>query len=180
MELLVIDESEMTPEMDAGIREGLCECFPADADVFSRTRAWHGSLASWSILLREPSGHIVAHTGVVDRKILAGDVPLHVAGIQNVFVLPDQRGKGLSDRVMVAAMKEAAAGHYDCGLLFCVPELEKVYARCGWKRLADVPVIRINERRMEVPIPGKNIAMFYPLKVTEFPAGRIHLQGNDW
>jgi hypothetical protein len=97
-----------------------------------------------------------------------------------VFVLPDQRGKGLSDRVMVAAMKEAAAGHYDCGLLFCVPELEKVYARCGWKRLADVPVIRIDERRTEVPIPGKNIAMFYPLKVTEFPPGRIHLQGNDW
>jgi len=41
-------------------------------------------------------------------------------------------------------------------------------------------VIRIDETGTEAPIPGKNETMFYPLKVSTFPPGRIHLRGNDW
>lgn len=178
--MLIVEEKTMPLELDEKIRHGLVACFPADAEVFSRTRAWHGSAPAWSVLLLD-AAHVVAHCGVVERSIRVGDVPLLIGGIQNVFVLPALRGQGLCDIVMRASMSEAMRRGYDCGLLFCTPALEKTYSRVGWKSLGDErEVTRIDESGDEVPIPEKNIAMYHALKRPEFPLGTIHLQGNDW
>jgi GNAT superfamily N-acetyltransferase len=174
----LIDETGMPPLLDAAIRASLCDCFPADTAVFHQTRAWHGSKPSFTVLL-EKQNRVIAHVGVVDRTIRAGDTPLRVAGVQNVFVLPGFRGQGLSSQVLRTAMAEAARRDFDGGLLFCVPQLEKVYAPHGWQGLGWREVIRVEEGR-EIPIPDKNIAMFNPLRIAVFPDGRIHLQGNDW
>lgn len=175
----VIDESAMPPAIDAAIRASLCVCFPDDRDIFSQSRAWHGSAASYSIVMEE-NGEVIAHVGIVDRTITAGETKVRVAGIQNVLVLPTQRGRGLCDTVMNAAMEEARKRDFDAGLLYCVPELEKVYARCGWTLLPKEEIVRIDETGQGQALPAKNIAMYYPLRVTDFPAGRIHLNGNDW
>lgn len=179
MEIKIVQEIEITDAIDRGVKDGLCRCFPPDIEIFSESRGWHGSMPSWSVII-EDSGRIVAHVGIIDRVIKAGNRQLRVAGIQNVFVLPEYRGQCLSDKIMDASMKEAEMLDFDAGLLYCVPTLEKVYARCGWKLLPKEDIIRIDEHGCEVAIPGKNIAMFFPLKVSEFPAGTIHLQGNDW
>ncbi len=179
MKTTVIDETEMSPELDQSIRDGLCVCFSPDVEVFSKTRTWHGSAPAWSVVM-EMDGKVVAHVGIVDRKIRVGDRFLRVAGIQNVFVLPEERGKGLCDAVMDTAMVEAAKRRFDAGLLFCVPELEKVYARVGWKLMPKEDVVRIDDNGAEQKLPAKNIAMFFPLKVKKFPPGTIHLRGNDW
>ena len=178
MQLRLIDETEMPPRLDEQIRAGLCVCFPADVAVFRHTRAWHGSPPEFSAVL-EDAGRVVAHAGVVKREITVAGAPLLVAGVQNVFVLPEHRGQGLSARVLQAAMAEAGCRGLDCGLLFCVPKLTPIYARCSWHDLGERQVIRVEEGR-EVPIPGKNTAMFYPLRVAAFPTGLIHLRGNDW
>jgi predicted N-acetyltransferase YhbS len=179
MELNIVDESDVDVFLDQKIRNGLCVCFPEDVSVFSQTRAWHCSAPAWSVIMKERE-KIIAHCGVVDRTIKAGEVPIRIAGIQNVFVLPDHRGKGLCDKVMNKAMEEAERRQYECGLLFCVPELEKVYARCGWKLLPRENVYRIDENGEVKALPEKNIAMFHPLKRTIFPPGDISLEGNDW
>ncbi len=177
--LRLIPEEAMTPDLDAAIRRGLCVCFPDNAADFSLTRSWHGSGPAWTALV-EDDGLILAHAGAVDRVIRAGDRPLAVAGIQNVYVLPPHRASGLSNLVMKAVMEEAARRARDCGLLFCVPRLERLYSRMGWIALpADTPVVRV-DGGVECPIPGKNIAMYYPLAQRDFPPGLIHLQGNDW
>lgn len=172
------DETQMSPEADARIRAGLSVCFPKDVEIFSRTRAWHGSAPEYSAVL-EDADRIVAHAGVVRRSIAVGGRPVVVAGVQNVFVLPECRGKGLSGRVLNAAMAEAERRRFDCGLLFCVPALKRVYEGCGWEDLGQREVVRVEEGR-ELPLPGENIAMFYPLRVGTFPEGLIHLCGNDW
>ncbi|MEX0774681.1 MAG: GNAT family N-acetyltransferase [Phycisphaeraceae bacterium] len=174
----IIDESAMTARDDQRIRQSLCLCFSADADTFGQSRAWHGSGPAFSIVIQHED-RIIAHVGVVDRHLTAGDSLLRVAGIQNVMVLPDHRGQHLADQVMLAAMHEARRRAYDAGLLFCIPALEALYQRCGWTTLPDRPVIRLDAGR-ECPLPGKNIAMWHPLKLTHFPAGTIHLRGNDW
>jgi GNAT superfamily N-acetyltransferase len=179
MRLRTVLEAEMTPELDAAIRRGLEVSFPEDAGIFSRTRAWHGSAPAFSIVL-EHEGEVIAHVGVVDRVISAGGHALRVAGIQNVFVLPEFRRRGLTTALMEAAMREAAARDFDLGLLFCVPEIERVYSRSGWLTLDPRPTIRVDESGNEVEIPGKNIAMFYPLRQPSFPQGVLHLGGNDW
>jgi predicted N-acetyltransferase YhbS len=178
MKLSLVDETKMPPCLDDKIREGLCTCFPPDAPVFSRSRAWHGSTPEYSVVL-EDEDLVIAHVGVVGRTIAVGGTPLRVAGVQNVYVLPEYRGKHLSTGVMRAAMTEAAHRDLDCGLLFCVPSLERVYASCGWQNLGRRRVVRVEHGR-EVPIPDKNIAMFHPIRVTAFPDGLIHLCGNDW
>jgi hypothetical protein len=49
----------------------------------------------------------------------------------------------------------------------------------GWTRI-DTDVLMRNKEGKAVPIPGKNIAMVYPLNEKEFPAGEIDLEGPDW
>ena len=193
MEPRIVDESSMPPELDAAIRRGLCLSFPKDAEHFRLGRDWHGSGPAYSVVVLDAvpvvavpvgrqataSPEVVAHAGVVDRVIDAGGVPVRVAGVLNVFVVPSQRGRGLVHRVMSAAMAEAARRGFDCGLLFCVPELQKVYERTGWILLPPAQITRVAEGR-ELPLPEGNIAMFLPLARPDFPSGDIHLRGNDW
>ncbi len=175
----IIEETNINAAMDRKIKSGLCRCFPNDAKNFSQTRAWHGSFPAFSVIV-EDQGIVLAHVGIVDRVIKVANTGLRVGGLQNVFVLESCRGKGLFDNIMVTAMKESGRLGFDAGLLYCVPALEKVYARCGWKLLPENKIIRINEDGKKLALPEKNIAMFYPLKINEFPAGTIYLQGNDW
>ena len=178
MKISTFDETAIPPDLDARIRQGLCTCFPKDADVFVRTRAWHGSRPEYTVVA-EDAGRVVAHAGVVARTVTVGPVMLRAAGVQNVFVAPEYRGRNLSAEVLRCAMKEAAGRDFDAGLLFCMPELEGVYTGCGWRGLGPRAIVRIAEGR-ELPLPGGNIALFYPLRVADFPDGVIHLRGNDW
>ncbi len=175
----IISENEITPDLDSSIRSGLCRCFPKEVETFSGTRAWHGSFPSYSVIAEDGAG-IAAHVGIIDRIIKAGILYMRIAGIQNVFVMEEYRGSGLGRRIMKAAMKEAGRLRFDAGLLYCIPELVKVYAGSGWNLIPEKKIIRINENGEEVFLPEKNIAMYYPLKSGFFPEGIIHLQGNDW
>jgi GNAT superfamily N-acetyltransferase len=178
MNLCTIDEARMPPGLDAEIRSGLCRCFPPDVAVYSHTRAWHGSPPEYSLVVSD-ADRVLAHLGVVGRTIDVGGRPLRVAGVQNVYVLPEHRGAGLSQQLIEAAMAEADRRAFDCGLLFCMPALATVYAPCGWRLVSPRPITRV-EAGQTLPLPGKNIAMFHPPRVAEFPDGPIDLRGNDW
>ena len=49
----------------------------------------------------------------------------------------------------------------------------------GWQKI-DANVLMKDEQGNSVPIPGKNIAMIYPLKRKDFPSGDVDLDGLDW
>jgi hypothetical protein len=65
-------------------------------------------------------------------------------------------------------------------LLFCIPEIEKVYARAEWRTVPPVPITRITETGEAADLPPPNVAMYFPLVKNAFPPGPIHLNGNDW
>jgi hypothetical protein len=178
MQLSLIDETDISPALDAEIRATLCVCFPADIATYRHTRAWHGAVATYTSMLRDGQ-RLVAHASVIDRKITVAGRQLRVAGVENVFVVPDFRGQRLSRHVLIPAMEEAARRRFDCGLLFCLPILAKIYAECGWQSLQPRTIVRVEDGE-ERPLPAKNIAMFHPLHVTQFPDGPVHLGGNDW
>ena len=175
----IVPESSMDARLDAEIRRGLCVCFPPDVDVFSQTRKWHGCGPAWSVVL-EDGPAVIAHLGAVERTVDMDGELVRVAGLQNVYVLPVFRGKGYADQVLNAAMVEAGRQGYDCGLLFCIPKIVHVYARCGWKTMENVDVVRVDNDGQEKPLPGVNVAMYYPLRRKELAPRRIHLRGNDW
>ena len=175
----LIDESDLAPDLEASIRRMLVMCFPKDARFFSHSRAWHGSPPSFSAVVVEGE-EVIAHLGVVQRRITIGDAPADVAGIQNVAVLPEHRGKGLTRKMLTAAVDEALQRHLDYGLLFCEPKTIPVYARCGWLELPDQPLVRIDSDEQEKPLLPGNLPMWFPLAKRAFPAGTVHLGGNDW
>ena len=179
MNINLVRERDVSRDLDKRIKEGLCLCFPDDKETFSVTRAWHNTAPLW-ILYSDYNYSIISHVGVVDRNIRVGDQVVRIAGIQNVFVLPEFRGKGFCDVLMKEAMDKAAEYGFDYGFLFCIPEIEKVYERCGWIKLPDTSILLTDESGKDGVLPGKNVAMYFPLKFDTFPSGNIHLQGNDW
>ena len=176
--LEVIAEAEMPDALDHAIRKLLCWCFPDDAASFALARAWHESAPAFSVICREAHA-LLGHVGIVIRRIRCGSVPVTVAGVQNLCVVPERRGTGLSQRLMRRAMREAAQRHVCFGLLFCVPELERFYQSLGWCK-TDAPVLMLDEQGRCAAIPQKNIAMFCESGEDCFPAGTIDLMGRDW
>ena len=90
------------------------------------------------------------------------------------------RGKGFCDALMNAAMFKAVEHSFDFGLLFCISDIEKVDERSGWIKLSHSYMLFIDESVNDGILPGKNIAMYFPLKLSTYPTRDIHLQGNDW
>jgi GNAT superfamily N-acetyltransferase len=179
MQLEILKESDVSPELDAAIREILCICFPYEKQIFSGTRAWHGIKPSFVILLQK-AGNIIAYLAVVDRIIKVAEEPVRVAGIHGVCVLPEYRGRRLSAKLLRAAMDKSDRLGFDLGLLFTGSDLIKHYASCGWKLLANKPIIRVDKNSTEITMPAQQTTMYYPLARPDFPPGPVHLQGNDW
>jgi GNAT superfamily N-acetyltransferase len=174
----IVIESEISAELDREIRSLLCECFPADAGEFSQQRAWHNSLPAYSVIARD-DGNLVGQIGIVQREVRVGGCLLLVAGVQNFCVRKSHRGMGLSRDLMRIAMAEAAAREIPFGMLFCLPELEKIYVPMGWTTNAAVVEMR-DEHGSRTPLPDKNITMIADLTPQRFPDGPIDLMGRDW
>ncbi len=183
MNIRCYKEKEITEELDLKIREGQCRSFPQYADTFKNSRYWHGILPVSSVVVfsDDESSSVIAHIGIIQREIIvAGNDRLSVFGIQNVFILPEYRGQGLLDKMMGEIIRIVESGGYDCGLLFCVPELEKVYSRFSWKKIFNASISAVDDEGLVSPISAATIGMFYPLTIREFPEGDINLQGYDW
>ena len=180
IKISVIDEKQISEDLDLAIRDGLVECFPPDVKCFSKQSWWH-SRPQWRVLAQDKKGHIVGHIAIVVRNVLVGhkEATVKVAGIQSVFVCPEMQGTGLSDMIMKRAMQRADEQDIEAGFLFCVSRFEKTYSRMGWRKI-DAGILMVNEQGQTVPILGKNIAMIYPLKRNDFPAGDVNLTGRDW
>lgn len=175
----VIDEAGMPPALDREIREFLCVCFPEDAGTFARTRHWHGTAPAVSVVCRDHQPGLAGHVGVIVRTIQIGRERRRIFGIQNMAVAPDRRGTPVGAALMQAALAEARRRGIEHGVLFCIPGLEKYYARTGWRR-CDVDVRMDWAGQRDVPVLGKNICMAHELAGQAFPQGNIHLLGPDW
>ncbi len=178
--IFLVEEKDISKAVDKLIRDGLAACFPPDAQYFSRQSWWH-TRPLWRVLAQDSSDKVIGHIAVVLRRVLVGPKaePVTVAGIQSLFVRPDRRGKGISDRMMELAMSEARDREIDAGLLFCVGKYESVYSRMGWTTI-DARVFMRDSANHIKPIPGKNITMIHCLKADVFPSGDIDLAGADW
>jgi GNAT superfamily N-acetyltransferase len=176
----IINEDDISPDLDRAIRETLVTCFPADREYF-QARSWWHCVPIYRVLGKGDGDSIAAHVAIVERTVVVGQSlsRIHVAGVQGFYVLPGYRGAGLSDKMMLIAMEEANRRGFDAGLLFCVDRLQTVYGRMGWHKL-DSDVYMSDDKEGRKLIPAKNITMFYPIVTMQFPPGDIDLAGTDW
>ena len=168
----------VTEQLDHAIRQLLCACFPGDAAVFARSRAWHDSAPAYSVVALDGE-RLVGHIGMVEREVLAGTVPARIVGVQNFCVATSHRGTSLSQSLMMSALAEATLRRIPFGLLFCIPEIERIYVRFGWRCRRESVAMR-DEFGRSTPIPDKNICMGIELTEQPFPPGPIDLCGRDW
>jgi len=177
MNLELIEEPDMTPATDAAIKRLLCDCFPPDTKIFSQSRQWHGTAPAYTIVQHEGNA-VVGQVGVVLRTLRVGGRPVDIAGIQSLAVSPALQGSMLAWALMRRCMREAKRRGVPFGLLFCVPDLEKLYAAMRWQTV-NVGVVMQYEGQTQ-PIPGKNICMVLDLGGGAWPEGDIDLNGPDW
>jgi len=180
MPVQIYNEWEIDAALDRTLRKLLQTCFPSDAAVFQKTRAWNGCAPAFTILLRDDNGDIAGHVGVHDRTIRINDRPVHVAGLQNVCVVASQRGKKLIDVLLQQFAEESKRRGFDGGMLFCRPPLIPMYARSGWiyDPTRDVALLTLSVEQ-KPPAP-ENQMMWLPLNLQELPGGLVDLRGYDW
>jgi len=173
---------EITPRQDQTIRDFLCRCFPWDTAVFSKTRYWHNCAVAWSVLL-EKETRLIAHLAVIERRIRVNGKMFKAAGVGNVGVDPDCRGKKLSEKILRAAMAEARNQNYDLGLLFCGKSLLPIYERAGWITVHPPRLFYSapqGEQEILLHPADDKFLMIYPLHAPSLPPGPVDLAGIDW
>jgi hypothetical protein len=181
LDIIIIKNSNISPDLDHAIRKGLVECFPKDREHFSNNRAWH-STPDWIVYGKTSDGVIAAHAAIVERVVTIGQssMQVKVAGLQSFCVCPSWRKTGLSNRIMEIVLDESHKRGLEAGLLFCREVLaEKVYHRMGWEKV-DAKVFMENVEGTKIPRPSKDIALSIPLAIEKFPGGDIDLNGPDW
>ncbi len=178
MAVRIIDECDIAPELDAAIRKSLAICFEHRCVEFSRSRTIRNNVPSYTAVISD-SEKALCQVAVMDRTVSIDGEQVHVAGVANVFVVPQQRGKGLCDTALEAAMSEAKKRGFDFGLLFTHSPTDRVYTRNGWVEIKDRKFVRV-ENGEESVLSAERIKMYYPLKSEDFPAGDVHLQGDRW
>ena len=178
--LRVIQEADISRDLDAAIRSCLVECFPDDKAAFAQQRWWH-TRPAWTVIADAPNGVVAGHLAMIERRVIVGPgvKPVDVAGVQSFAVRPAWQATGLSRRIMATAIDKATRRSLDCGLLFCTPRLERLYTRMGWRKIDAAATMRDQQGR-PAPIPGKNITMVRPLTAETFPPGDVDLAGPDW
>lgn len=81
-----------------------------------------------SRIMVEP-GRIIAHVGIVDRRVRIGRSELWMGGLGGVWTHPDYRKKGYSARLMHDGVRYMTERGYDASLLFGIPDY---YHRFGF------------------------------------------------
>jgi GNAT superfamily N-acetyltransferase len=127
--------------------------------LVARDKDWH--------LFAEIDGRPVAHVGLLAHQVLAGDLPVAVAGVGGVLTAPDFRNQGLARRLLREAsplMTRTLGAEF--GFLFCFPRLVPFYERLGWRQL-EPPVL------IEQPGGGE-------VEASPFGAMTLRLGARDW
>ncbi|MCK5000428.1 MAG: GNAT family N-acetyltransferase [Anaerohalosphaera sp.] len=177
LELKVVAESEMDPATDAAIKQTLVTCFPHRHEEFSQVRTIGNVPVLTTVIMDDEQA--LAHVAVIERTIKVGHLSIRVAGVASVCVLDGHRGKGLGDRVIKAAIKEAKNAGFDLGILFCAENVKAVYERNGWVDITKRRCTRHFDGTSEDMTPER-IRMYHPLNMLRFPPGDIDLCGDKW
>jgi predicted GNAT family N-acyltransferase len=125
--------------------------------------------------LRTPDGRMAAAGGAVIAAVeVEGADGFDVVGIGSVFVTSSLRGRGLTGGLLQMLLGLAETMGPNRAMLFCRPELVRLYARFGFDEItapvwADQP-----DGRIEMPMR----AMWRPLRGGgSWPPGRVDVSG---
>ncbi len=179
MEIKIFTETKIDNNLDEKIRKNLCDCFPSNVEYFSTSRGWNGIPSDITVVGFEEEEPI-AHIGVIFRTIDIMHSSYHIFGLQNVYVIPKQRGKHFIDMLFNKLLDYLDEYNHDFGLLFARPKVSHLYTRLGWRKMDNICLKEnwggeIKKRKL-----SHDSLYFYPMKVLNPPEGCYFLNGPSW
>jgi len=120
-------------------------------------------------------GRLVAAAGALVARVRVGsDACFHVVGIGSVIVTRSYRGRGLMPQLMDRLLRVARTLGPDRAMLFCRPELMRLYGRFGFCEIGAPVWVDQPDGRVEMPLS----AMWRPLvDGAQWPCGRVEVDG---
>ena len=163
-------ENDITDPDNAKLMALLQTCFPATPQ-FKEHRFYLEPPASRWLIRR--NDRIIANAVVYDRTVSADEKPIRIAGIGDVCVHPDHRGKGLVGQLLSDVHTRAQADGFAFALLFGKTQIYRSsgYLPCTNEFKYITPQTQTEE------IKKIDTAHYFPLTNTPWPASLINLRG---
>jgi predicted N-acetyltransferase YhbS len=184
MDVTRTSEKDMTPELDREIRRLQQEAFPRTVE-FAQQRWWHTPPSDDELWFNaRHEGRLVGSVRLVRRTVRTPDGQRTVGGIANVCSHPQARGLGAAKACMTAAQEYiAGSGQIDFGVLFCGDGVRPFYEKLGWKAVDNEVLVGDPPVRHKYNDPDHHgFIMVYPGRrcMSQWPAGTVNLDGQDW
>lgn len=181
MDWTLIPEPELSPALEASIRNMLVASFPDYVEFFSANSYW-GSTPEYRLLGLDGSDQPAAHLEFGYRQIMVGEAPFQIAGIGAVAVHPSYQGKQVG-KAMFAYLREHLLknSRVDFGFLGCREEVVKFYTAAGFTRV-NQSVYNLNpDSQTWETYHGPTLIMPVHKSLAQWEShGLIHLNGMPW
>lgn len=168
-----IEDAVVDAALDWQLRMLLAVCFTKPCDAVFRDRRYFHEPPRWRWFVRGSSDELIAHIAVHDKQIGTATGAVRIAGIAEVCVHPQQRGRGLVRELLASAHPWLAAHDIPVAMLFGD---KKVYASSGYQTIAN-PIRYQNSETGVWSVEPSDWAMVKPLRDFDWPMGVVDLRG---
>ncbi len=168
-----IYDPTVTRDLDREIRELLGLCF---SDETFRYQRFNYELPAHRWILRNAAGALVAQVAVHDKRLGTEAGEVRVAGVAEVCVHPDERGKGY----MRLLLEQAHRWCREQGMLFSTLfGISEIYGTFGYLPKKN-PLFFFNVNTGSWKQESFSRFQVLPLTAQEWPHGRIDLHGPKY
>ena len=138
--LVVRDVAEMTAAEEAALQALWERTWPPDPNAVPDPAADQTPIVRVLLFAGEGdeggAATLLGGCALLDRTSLVAGEPQRIAGLGDVAVAKEHRGRGYGARVVAAAIEAARARGYEFVVLFSALRNLHFYARFGWRLLA--------------------------------------------
>jgi predicted N-acetyltransferase YhbS len=166
-----LPDSQVSPQDDQGLRDLLSVCFLGPDDHVFKTRRYFQEAPQHRIVLRDEAGVIRAQVAAHDKIIGTTEGDLRIAGLAEVAVHPDLRGRGIANLLLAEFHSWAVNQDFPFAMLFGNP---KIYGSKGYVVCENL--IRSFDWKTQKFIESYSKPMQKPLSTRAWPAGLIDIR----
>lgn len=164
-------DSSVTAQDDQRLRDLLCLCYTGPQDHVFKQRRYFDQPPQERWIIRD-GDRIIAHNALHVKKVHAGGQTWKVAGVAEMAVHPDYRGKGLALAVLRAGDQWAKAQGLDAVL---VPGGSTMYEKNGYVSLRRPLIITPHNSSIEKTETWDLRVLLF--KDKSWPEGPVDLKG---
>ena len=133
---------------------------------------------SWDICVRDDTGRLISHAGILERDALLDGEPIRIAGIAEMLTHPEFRRRGYG----AAALREAASFMREelrapFALLTCPLSAIQFYSALGWQRFNGTVIAEVEGGMGAF---AESAWMVLPVAGDAPTNGVLDLQGIPW